>query len=134
MQTETNSTSKQIETLAAECVKMAREQGYDGDAYDLTESDCDWIVEQLGRKPTREEWASAGYGWVGNAHYDARHQTTRPVEGSGWYEHTDGTVGEYVWRDGALYCDRVVGGWAEVPTRQEALDALIAGDEASRRA
>ena len=38
------------------------------DPIDLTADDCEWIVSQLGRKPTREEWADAGLPDVGGAH------------------------------------------------------------------
>lgn len=69
---------------AIEIIKAGKEscfqewvaQGYDGDAseYEMTEADCDWVVEQvqkqLGRMPTRQDWLDAGFKYVGNKHYD----------------------------------------------------------------
>lgn len=52
----------------AKCVAEARKQGWTGDVYDLTPADCESIVTNLCRKPTREEWAAEGYKWVGGAH------------------------------------------------------------------
>lgn len=45
--------------------------------------------------------------------------TIEPITVSGWYEHTDGSVGEYHWRSGRLQCDRIVAGWSEVPREPE---------------
>lgn len=52
----------------AKCIAEARKQGWTGDAYELTAADCDAIVTNLCRKPTREEWASEGYRSVGGAY------------------------------------------------------------------
>ena len=42
--------------------------------------------------------------------------TKEPVTLSGWYEHTDGTVGEYRWAGGQVVLGRVAACWAEVPS------------------
>ncbi len=50
--------------------------------------------------------------------------TKEPVTSGGWYEHTDGTVGEYRWIDGQPTLARAVASWADVPDRdQELADA-----------
>lgn len=54
--------------LVNSCLEEARTQGAPAETATLTPADCDWICEQLGRKPTREEWAEAGYGFVGERH------------------------------------------------------------------
>lgn len=48
--------------------------------------------------------------------------TLSPVTQSGWYERIDGTVGEYVWRDGFVRLSRVVATWADVPERDYAAE------------
>lgn len=53
--------------------------------------------------------------------------TVEPVTIGGWYERADGTVGRYAWHDGQVRCIEVVGGWAEVPSRDYAAE-----DRASR--
>lgn len=43
------------------------------------------------------------------------YRTLEPIRLSGWYEHTDGTIGRYVWaesKSGPLLV-RVVRGWSE---------------------
>ena len=60
-----------LKTLIADCIRTAREQGWDGDAADFvfTREDLDSVVETLGKRPTREEWREAGVaGWIGAAH------------------------------------------------------------------
>ena len=67
-----------LEKLIAECESSSCAAGYEydeddraaGEPYPLTQADCEWIVEHLGRKPTREEWSAAGYHWVGGAHVE----------------------------------------------------------------
>lgn len=57
---------------------------------------------------------------------DNRNATTKePVTVGGWYEHTDGTVGEYHWRDGFAQLVRTVSGWAEVPARTDEQGRLV---------
>lgn len=41
--------------------------------------------------------------------------TLEPVTTGGWYERTDGTVGEYRWQAGRVVIVREVQGWADVP-------------------
>lgn len=63
-------TETSLTGLIADCIKAARAEGYIGTdrAYDLTPFDCEYVIENLGRKPTRQEWAAAGYVYVGSAH------------------------------------------------------------------
>ena len=59
-----------LSSLLASCITEARAQGYTGPdaAYTFTAEDLRWVVEQFGRKPTREEWADVGLAHVGDAH------------------------------------------------------------------
>lgn len=63
-------TAEKIRHLAADCAREARLQGFDGDRYELTAADCDWITEQIGRKPSRSEWREAGFPNIGSRHVD----------------------------------------------------------------
>lgn len=60
----------ELADLIADCVASARAQGWEGDdgEYDLLPMDCEGIIEALGRRPTRAEWAAEGYPCVGLAH------------------------------------------------------------------
>lgn len=49
------------------CEAEARKQGWRGE-WAPTQEDCSWIVSHLGRKPTQDEWAAAGYPHVGAQH------------------------------------------------------------------
>lgn len=49
--------------------------------------------------------------------------TLKPVALSGWYERTDGTIGEYTWRNGFPKCIRSVPSWGKVPSVQDDLDS-----------
>jgi hypothetical protein len=54
--------------------------------------------------------------------------TKEPVTLGGWYEHEDGTVGDYQWSQGQAQLVRTVASWAEVPSRaQDLQDAIRAG-------
>lgn len=68
----TTDLSEAIRSYAAECRDAARERGWEGedDDFEYTPADMEYITGQgqVGRLPTREEWAAAGFGWVGNAH------------------------------------------------------------------
>jgi hypothetical protein len=55
-----------------------------------------------------------------------------PVSTDGWYEHTDGTIGRYVWVDGYPRLRETVCGWASVPSETERIAAMVAADAASR--
>lgn len=59
-----------IESLLESCVADAVAQGYAGEAaeYSYTAQDLDWVVSELGRKPTAAEWADAGLASVGGRH------------------------------------------------------------------
>lgn len=57
-----------IRELLSECEAEARRQGDFEGGWELTRHDMEWITDQLGRKPTRDEWAAAGLRWVGDAH------------------------------------------------------------------
>lgn len=60
-----------------------------------------------------------------------------PVTVSGYYEHTDGTVGKYAWRDGRLECDSVAPSWGDAtpePTETEMLRDLRESAEWAERA
>lgn len=56
------------------------------------------------------------------ADVESARTTTRPVTVSGWYDHTDGTVGQYRWVDGRATLVRTVATWAHVPDASMALD------------
>ena len=63
----------EIRTLLEECVAEANEQAaaehqVDFADYDFTGADLEYVTDELGRKPTREEWDKAGLEWVGGAH------------------------------------------------------------------
>lgn len=66
----TTDLAEAIRSYAAECRDTAREQGWEGedDDFEYTTADMDYITSQVGRLPTREEWASAGFGYVGSKH------------------------------------------------------------------
>jgi hypothetical protein len=52
----------------------------------------------------------------------ARPCTLRPIELGGWYEHDDGTIGEYRWDSQQIvHCVRTVATWADVPDRDAEL-------------
>ena len=55
--------------------------------------------------------------------------TKEPVTLSGWYEHDDGSVGEYrIDHQHGPQLTRAVVGWADVPSREQDLqDAIDAG-------
>lgn len=57
-----------MEKLLSECREEAVREGADPETWKPTEADLDWIVDQLGFKPTREEWKKAGLEWVGGQH------------------------------------------------------------------
>ncbi len=48
--------------------------------------------------------------------------TTKPVTTGGWYEHTDGTVGRYLWVNGQVMLSQVVASWALVPESNRFID------------
>lgn len=54
----------------ADCETAARREGFDGPSgsWEPTAADLESVCSVLGRKPTREEWAAAGYPGVGGAH------------------------------------------------------------------
>lgn len=54
--------------LIASCETEARAAGFRGDGWEPTAADLEWVTDQLGRKPSREEWAAAGYPHVGGRH------------------------------------------------------------------
>lgn len=55
-------------------------------------------------------------------HRNRSAHTRAPVTVSGWYEHSDGTIGHYVWRGGNLVLDQVVPSWSDVESaKSEAL-------------
>lgn len=57
-----------IKELLWDCEHDARKQGFDGEVYNPTAQDLRWVCEQLGRKPTAQEWSAAGLAWVGSEH------------------------------------------------------------------
>lgn len=63
----TNSTET-LFSLIASCETEARANGFTGEGWEPTDADLDWVTDQLGRKPSREEWADAGYPHVGGRH------------------------------------------------------------------
>ncbi len=63
-------TTNTLSTLLASCISDARANGFDGaDAeYEYTVADLEYVTDQLGRKPSREEWVAAGLRYVGSVH------------------------------------------------------------------
>jgi hypothetical protein len=59
--------------------------------------------------------------------------TKEPVTISGWYEHSDGTVGEYSVNNYGPQLGRTVASWADVPSREQDLSDAIAFDRSARR-
>lgn len=57
--------------------------------------------------------------------------TCQPITISGWYEHTDGTIGEYNWHNGRASLGRVVASWADVPSAADE-EARYAREEAEQ--
>lgn len=77
-------TKTTLKSLIAETIAAARAAGYDEDTYptyELTREDCESIVSDFGRKPSREEWAAAGHPLMGGAHvFGWRDVTDQQVE------------------------------------------------------
>ena len=61
-------TTDKIKSLLAECEKLARIEGFEGEDFQPTSADLVWVCDELGRKPTAEEWKAAGLAWVGSNH------------------------------------------------------------------
>lgn len=59
-----------IGQILDECIECAREQGYEGkdNDYVFTEPDLEAVIEELGYKPTREQWYAAGCYDIGGSH------------------------------------------------------------------
>jgi hypothetical protein len=62
------------EFLAAkieECERSARENGWEGEEFDLTKGDAEYVAagfrERFGRLPYKAEWLEF-FGWVGESH------------------------------------------------------------------
>ena len=68
--TTTQTAADAIRTILAANVQVARAQGWQGedDEYEQTAQDLEYVVRELGRKPTAEEWSDAGLSNVGGAH------------------------------------------------------------------
>lgn len=60
--------------------------------------------------------------------------TKEPVTLSGWYEHDDGTVGEYRLNQYGAQLARTVASWAEVPSREDDIADEVAATSAYRAA
>jgi hypothetical protein len=60
----------QLQLLIDNCIFWAREEGWRGRTcdFELTECDCEYVVDALGYKPSRALWAECGFDWVGDAH------------------------------------------------------------------
>lgn len=108
-------TEKTLAGLVAECIEAWRAQDAEVSASQLTQEDCDWICEQMGRKPTREEWADAGLPHVGSAHV-----------GEGYVVQFRGRYG---WEDLA---ERVV--WGTRDEAEAAIESVRAGEPGDYRA
>lgn len=61
-------TADTLSSLIASCESEARANGFSGEGWEPTAADLDWVTDQLGRKPSREEWSEAGYPAVGGRH------------------------------------------------------------------
>jgi hypothetical protein len=63
-----------IREYLAECVAAARRQGWDGDTYEYTAEDCDYVTgrleTRLGRRPTMTEWREVlgACAYIGDRH------------------------------------------------------------------
>ena len=57
-----------IRAESAKCLRAARAEGFDGldSEFELTKYDIEYMLSALGRKPTSEEWADAGFHYVGS--------------------------------------------------------------------
>lgn len=61
-----------IKSPLAKCEAAARAEGYDGEDFEPTAPDMEWVCERLGYKPTAEEWQAAGLSWVGGDHTEVQ--------------------------------------------------------------
>jgi hypothetical protein len=61
-----------INQLLSDCICAARREGWTGEdsEYSYTREDCEWVISQLGRKPSRDEWTRAGLHGIGSAHVE----------------------------------------------------------------
>jgi len=62
--------NEELRSLLENCVDEARKMGWEGDFddYTFTQADLDWVTDQLGYKPTKEEWEAVGLRHVGGSH------------------------------------------------------------------
>jgi hypothetical protein len=60
--------STTIAELLSECKSEAKRQGASADAWSPEDADLEWVAKRIGRKPTRQEWADAGFPNVGSKH------------------------------------------------------------------
>jgi len=62
--------NEELRALLEKCVDEAREMGWKGDFddYTFTQADLDWVTDQLGYKPTEDEWKASGLRHVGGSH------------------------------------------------------------------
>lgn len=63
-----NTRTEEMLELLSDCEGAARMQGWAGDGYEHTAEDLEWVIEILGRKPTRDEWVDGGLPNVGTEH------------------------------------------------------------------
>ena len=70
-----NPSIQQIRDLLEECVAeansvYAEEHQITFEEKNWTPADLEYVTDELGYKPTRAEWRSAGLNWVGDAHWE----------------------------------------------------------------
>lgn len=95
-----------------------------GEVIDPAQTDWDsaaWGMEELSRDEDADQlWPAYQAALIDGTRALARKTTKEPVTTSGWYEHTDGTVGHYIWSSGVLSRRQTVASWLDVPERDYA--------------
>lgn len=61
--------NNQLKKLLADCRELARDNGWLGDDtnYNYAKPDLDYVINNLGYKPTVSQWRDAGLQYVGTA-------------------------------------------------------------------
>jgi hypothetical protein len=72
--TTTTPMTDRIRAEAAHCLRAARAEGFDGldSEFELTKYDIEYMLNVLGRKPSREEWNDAGLPGMGSQYCSAQ--------------------------------------------------------------
>ena len=66
----TTANDERLTQLVTGCIEKAREQGWTGadSEYEHTAGDLEWVTDELGYLPTREQWKEVGLLYVGGGH------------------------------------------------------------------